>query len=212
MSVAGISVSGAHTGCSNSGTIKVKGMTGDGKYPMYAAGVSAQPDKISRCSNSGKVAVENLTNNDVYVGGVAAYYGVKVGYVCTRCFNTGTISIKQMGGRFFCGGLFGHLGGDGRELYNTEKVSGKKGSIFVGGLLGSYDNALAAEYGSYFIRNNYSTTSPLYGRSQISWEPFWARGTKVSSITSKSCTKFSRKYWTYSSKHKRLILKNNKEK
>lgn len=155
-------------------------MTGDGKYPMYAAGVSAQPDKISRCSNSGKVAVENLTNNDVYVGGVAAYYGVKVGYVCTRCFNTGTISTNTKGK--------------------------------VGGLLGSYDNALALEYGSYFIRDNYSTTSPLYGRSQISWEPFWARGTKVSSITSKSCTKFSRKYWTYSSKHKRLILKNNKEK
>lgn len=206
-------MSGTHTGCSNSGTIKVKGMTGDGKYPMYAAGVSAQPDKISRCSNSGKVAVENLTNNDVYVGGVAAYYGVKVGYVCTRCFNTGTISTNAKGK---VGGVAGLSNSTDKwtviHCYNTGKVSGKKGSIFVGGLLGSYDNALALEYGSYFIRDNYSTTSPLYGRSQISWEPFWARGTKVSSITSKSCTKFSRKYWTYSSKHKRLILKNNKEK
>ena len=278
LSVSGISTLGTHTGCSNSGTIKVKGMAGNTAYPIYAAGVSAQSDEISRCSNSGKVAVENLSNNDVYAGGVAAYYGVKVGYVCTRCFNTGTISIKQMGGKFFCGGLFGHLGGDGRELYNTGKVtvtatknqnkdwgmvggiggrvtnlsecyntgtistntngkaggvaglsnsmdewtvthcyntgkvSGKKGSIFVGGLLGSYDNALASEYGSYFIRDNYSTTSPLYGRAQISWKPFWAHGTKVSSITSKSCPKLSGKYWTYSGKHKRLILKNNKEK
>ena len=279
-SVAGISVSGRHTGCSNSGTIKVKGMAGDTTYTMYAAGVSSQPMKVSSCSNSGKVAVENLTDNDVYADGVAAYYGVESGYVCTKCFNTGTISTKQMGGKFFCGGVFGDLGGDGRELYNTGKVtvtaakaknqdkdmgmvggvagyvanlsecyntgtistntkgkvggvaglsnsmdkwtvthcyntgkvSGKKGSLFVGGVLGSYDNAMAQQYGSYFIRENYSTTSPLYGSAQISWEPFWARGTKVSSITTKSCPKLSSKYWTYSSKHKRLILKNCKEK
>ncbi len=279
-SVAGISVSGTHTGCSNAGTIKVKGMAGNADYPIYAAGVSAQPMKISKCSNSGKVAVENLTDNDVYAGGVAAYYGVESGYVCTKCFNTGAVSIKQMGGKFFCGGVFGDLGGDGRELYNTGKVtvtaskakdqnkdtgmvggvagyvnnlsecyntgtistntkgkvggvaglsesmdrwtvthcyntgkvSGKKGSIFVGGILGSYDNPMASQYGSYFVRDNYSTTSSLYGRAQTSWEPFWARGTKVSSITTGNCPKLSSKYWTYSSKHKRLILKNCKEK
>ncbi|MGN0170702.1 MAG: ZmpA/ZmpB/ZmpC family metallo-endopeptidase-related protein [Lachnospiraceae bacterium] len=279
-SVAGISVSGEHTGCSNAGTIKAKGMAGNTDYPIYAAGVSTQPMKISKCSNSGKVAVENLTDHDVYAGGVAGYYGVKEGEVCTRCFNTGTISIKQKGGKFFCGGLFGDLGGDGRELYNTGKVtvtaskakdqnkdtgmvggvagyvnnlsecyntgristntkgkvggvaglsnsmdkwtvthcyntgkvSGKKGSLFVGGLLGSYDNPKASGYGSYFIRDNYSTTSPLYGRTQISWEPFWARGKKVSAITKKNCPKLTSKYWTYSGKHKRLILKNNKEK
>ena len=119
--------------------------------------------KISKCSNSGKVAVENLTDNDIYAGGVAGHYGVKEGEVCTRCFNTGTISIKQMGGKYSCGGVFGDLGGDGRELYNTGKVSGKKESLFVGGVLGSYDNAMAQQYGSYFIRDNYSTTSPLYG-------------------------------------------------
>ena len=34
---------------------------------------------------------------------------------------------------------------------------------------------------------------------------------KISSVTSKSCPKLSDKYWTYSSKYKRLILKNNKE-
>lgn len=33
----------------------------------------------------------------------------------------------------------------------------------------------------------------------------------VSSITSAKCPKLSSKYWVYSSKVKRLILKNNKE-
>ncbi|MCI7129526.1 MAG: hypothetical protein MSA09_02975 [Lachnospiraceae bacterium] len=42
-------------------------------------------------------------------------------------------------------------------------------------------------------------------KRSISWEPYWARGIKFSSITTKSCPKLS-------SKHKRLILKNCKEK
>lgn len=161
----------------------------------------------------GKVAVENLTDNDVYAGGVAGYYGVKVGEVCTRCFNTGTISTNTKGK---VGGVAGLSDSMDKwtvtHCYNTGKVSGKKGSLFVGGVLGSYDNAMAQQYGSYFIRENYSTTSPLYGRAQISWEPYWGRGTKVSSITTGSCPKLSSKYWTYSSKHKRLILKYCKEK
>lgn len=98
------------------------------------------------------------------------------------------------------------------HCYNTGKVSGKKGSLFAGGILGSYDNGDVNSIGKYFVYDNYSTTSPLYGRAQISWEPYWGRGTKVSSITTGSCPKLSSKYWTYSSKHKRLILKNCKEK
>jgi nicotinate-nucleotide adenylyltransferase len=47
------------------------------------------------------------------------------------------------------------------------------------------------------------------------WERFgrWyqSKAKKVSSITFGNCSKLSSKYWTYSNKHKRLILKNNKE-
>ena len=111
LSVAGISIRGTNTGCSNSGTIKAKGIVGERDYPIFAAGVSVAPDKISSCSNSGK-------------------------------------------------------------------VSGKKGSLFVGGILGSYDNGAVNSIGKYFVYDNYSTTSPLYGRAQISWEPYWARKEK----------------------------------
>lgn len=210
--VAGISAKGTHTGCSNSGTIKLEGMVGSGTYSMYAAVVSSQPDKISSCSNSGKVTVTNQTNNEAYAAGVAADYGVETGYVCTKCFNTGAVSIKQQGGRFWCGGVFAYLGGWVRECYNTGKVTGKKGSKFVGGILGSYDNGIVNLIGKYYIYDNYSTTSLVYGDSMITWKEWDARGKKVSTITSKSCPKLSSKYWTYSSKHKRLILKNNKEK
>ena len=275
LSVAGISIRGTHSSCSNSGAIKAKGIVGERDYPIFAAGVSVAPDKISSCSNSGKVTVENLTNGDVFAAGVAAR--PESDSTSTKCSNTGAISVKQEGGKFCCGGVFaeedvisqcyntgkvtvtasknqdkdtgmaggvigfaglvsecyntgavsintkGKVGGVAGlsdymnkwtviHCYNTGKVSGKKGSIFVGGILGSYDNPMASQYGSYFVRDNYSTTSSLYGRAQTSWEPFWARGTKVSSITTGNCPKLSSKYWTYSSKHKRLILKNCKEK
>ncbi|MGN0311949.1 MAG: ZmpA/ZmpB/ZmpC family metallo-endopeptidase-related protein [Lachnospiraceae bacterium] len=277
--VAGISAKGTHTGCSNSGTIKLEAKAGAGTYWMYAAGVSSQPDKISSCSNSGKVTVTNKTKNDVYAGGVAAYYGVESGYVCTKCFNKGAVSITQQGGSFWCGGVFAYLGGQVRECYNTGKVTvtasknqskdlgqvggvagevgrmsecyntgristntkskvggvagysnymdkkwtvthcyntgkvtGKKGSKYVGGILGSYDNGIVNLIGKYYIYDNYSTTSPVYGDSMITWKEWDARGKKVSSITSKNCPKLTSKYWTYSGKHKRLILKNNKEK
>lgn len=275
MNVAGISIRGTHTGCSNSGTIKVKGMVGDRDYPIFAAGVSVAPDKISSCFNTGKVTVENLTNGDVFAAGVAAR--PESDSTSTKCYNTGAVSIKLMGEKFCCGGVFaeedvisqcyntgkvtvtasknqdkdtGMVGGVIGEAglvsecyntgtvsantkgkvggvaglsnymnewtvihcYNTGKVSGKKGSLFVGGILGSYDNGAVNSIGKYFVYDNYSTTSPLYGRAQISWEPYWGRGTKVSSITTGSCPKLSSKYWTYSSKHGRLILKNNKEK
>lgn len=72
MNVAGVSIRGTNTGCSNSGTIKVKGMVGDRDYPIFAAGVSVAPEKISSCYNTGKVTVENLTNGDVFAAGVAA--------------------------------------------------------------------------------------------------------------------------------------------
>ena len=54
-------------------------------------------------------------------------------------------------------------------------------------------------------------TGKKSGSESTSWKPYQSKAKKVSSITFGNCSKLSSKYWTYSNKHKRLILKNNKE-
>ena len=66
-------------------------------------------------------------------------------------------------------------------------------------------------YKYYTIYNNYYTTGKAYGTSDVTWKDWKALAKKVSSIKKSTCPKLSSKYWTYSSKYKRLILKNNKE-
>lgn len=274
LGVAGISIRGTLTGCKNTGAIKAEGEAD----PVYAVGVSCEPDKIGNCSNTGKITVTNKSNETAHAAGVAVKIVVQDGKTCTKCFNTGTVSIRQKAGGFLCGGVFASAGGWVRECYNTGKVTvtsskkvskylgevggviGSAGRIsecyntgkissnticqiggvagvsdamddwtvihcyntgkvsdkrvrgYVGSLLGSYTNGRGTAIGKYYVYDNYSTVSPLYGPSMITWKPYRGRGKKVSSINAKNCPKLSSKYWTYSKKHKRLILKNVKEK
>ena len=108
--------------------------------------------------------------------------------------------------------MFARIGGWTRECYNTGKVTVKKGCDYLGGVLGSYENSRVSSIGKYCVYDNYSTISPIYGDSPITWKLYRGRGKKVSSITTRNCPKLSGKYWAYSKKHKRLILKNIKEK
>ena len=77
--------------------------------------------------------------------------------------------------------------------------------------------AMAGEIAGYVsgentVSDNYYTGSgKKSGREYTSWVPYQSKAKKVSSITFGNCSKLSSKYWTYSNKHKRLILKNNKE-
>lgn len=59
--------------------------------------------------------------------------------------------------------------------------------------------------------NYYTGSGKKSGSESTSWKPYQSKAKKVSSITFGNCSKLSSKYWTYSNKHKRLILKNNKE-
>ena len=78
-------------------------------------------------------------------------------------------------------------------------------------------NAYAGEIAGYVtmkssVDNNYYTGSgKKSGGECTSWVPYQSKAKKVSSITFANCPKLSSKYWTYSGKHKRLVLKNNKE-
>ena len=60
--------------------------------------------------------------------------------------------------------------------------------------------------------NYYTGSGKAYGTASVTWNDWVAKATKVSSISEPKCPKLSSKYWTYSSKYKRMILKNNKEK
>ena len=168
--------------------------------------------QVRECYNTGKVTVTASKNQSKDLGQVGGVAG-EVGRM-SECYNTGRISTNT---KSKVGGVAGYSNYMDKKwtvthCYNTGKVTGKKGSKYVGGILGSYDNGIVNLIGKYYIYDNYSTTSPVYGDSMISWKEWDARGKKVGSITKKNCPKLTSKYWTYSGKHKRLILKNNKEK
>lgn len=81
------------------------------------------------------------------------------------------------------GGMYGETTS---KCYNT-------GTSFVGGIAGV----------------NYDKMNNCYNAGNVKLDN---KGKKVSSITFGNCPKLSSKHWTYSSKHKRLILKKNREK
>lgn len=98
--------------------------------------------------------------------------------------------------------------GAGIGLYITVKLT--SGTACVGGV----------SYAGTKLKNCYNTGAvSLTGNGLVggiavefySWKPYQSKAKKVSSITFGNCSKLSSKYWTYSNKHKRLILKNNKE-
>ena len=60
--------------------------------------------------------------------------------------------------------------------------------------------------------NYYTGSGKAYGTASVTWNDWVAKATKVSSISKANGLKLSSKYWIYSSKYKRMILKNNKEK
>lgn len=192
----------------NTGDVSIKQQTGD----FCCGGVFADVGgRLRECYNTGKVNVtasKNVGKNMGQVGGVAGDVAIM-----SECYNTGRISANV---NCQIGGVAGISNATENwtviHCYNTGKVTAKKGCYYVGGVLGSYDNARVNYIGKYFVYDNYSTTSPVYGSSMITWKPYRARGKKVSSIIKKNCPKLSGKYWIYSKKHKRLILKNCKEK
>ena len=92
---------------------------------------------------------------------------------------------------------------------NTGKISGKGKTIYKGEIAG---NAGYSYLDGVTVYDNYYTGSgKKSGSESTSWKPYQSKAKKVSSITFGNCSKLSSKYWTYSNKHKRLILKNNKE-
>lgn len=191
--------------CSNSGAISYTGKDAGGGYDeINAAGIISSVAKIEQSYNKGKISVNS--NVTAYVGGLAGYCADM-----RNCYNTGAVTHK---GKGYAGGLAGEanvLGGYIKSNYSTGKVTGTSKKLFKGQLIGYYGGGYDVMKRNIYD-NYYKTSGKAYGGANFTWKPWLAKATKVSAITAKSCPKLSSKYWTYSSKYKRMILKNNKEK
>ena len=182
--------------CYNKGAVSFTGVCSgrdyEGDNEVAGVGFAAS---MSECYNTGKITV-NTKNGFTNVGGVS-YCGTKI----KNCYNTGTVSLT---GKGYAGGVVGEFS-DGSCNYNVGKVTAK-GKYALAGEIAGYVS------GENTVSDNYYTGSgKKSGREYTSWVPYQSKAKKVSSITSANCPKLSSKYGTYSSKHKRLILKNNKE-
>lgn len=185
--------------CVNTGNLTIKNTAkGDAGFGLEfeACGVAGTCyGQAKGCGNTGKITV-NTKNGFTNVGGVS-YYGTKI----KNCYNTGTVSLT---GKGYAGGVVGEFS-DGSCNYNVGKVTAK-GKYAMAGEIAGYVS------GENTVSDNYYTGSgKKSGREYTSWVPYQSKAKKVSSITFGNCSKLSSKYWTYSNKHKRLILKNNKE-
>ena len=187
----------------NKGAVTFNGVA---EYGAVVGGLSAITSNVSQSWNKGAVSAKASKNElDVVTGGLA---GTAVDM--RNSYNTGSVTLSGGG---YVGGLAGNAGGFDHRItnnYSTGTVKGSKGAT-KGQLIGIYSEG--DDKASNKIYNNYYTKSgKAYGFGSVAKKSWAAKSQKVASITAKSCPKLSSKYWTYSSKYKRMILKNNKGK
>ena len=182
--------------CYNKGNLSFTGIcSGDDLDSTRIISGIGSGQKMTECYNTGSVTA-NVKRGKAMVGGLS-YTGLNL----KNCYNTGTVSLTGKG----CAGGIGADVRDATNCYNTGKVKAKGKGIYRGEIAGMIT-------GEKSVYDNYYTGSgKKSGWECSSWVPNQSKAKKVSSITFGNCPKLSSKYWTYSNKYKRLILKNNKE-
>lgn len=187
----------------NKGAVTFNGVA---EYGAVVGGLGAITSNISQSWNKGAVSAKASKNElDVVTGGLA---GTAVDM--RNSYNTGSVTLSGGG---YVGGLAGNAGGFDHRItnnYSTGTVKGSKGAT-KGQLIGIYSEG--DDKANNKIYNNYYTKSgKAYGFGSVAKKSWAAKSQKVASIKAGNCPKLSSKYWTYSSKYGRMILKNNKEK
>ena len=222
--------------CTNKGTIKVNYKPSDGwggettrigtkmvksfntgaitvtaNAPRYTnvGGVAVIVNDITQSYNKGTVSVNVKSGGDAAVGGLAGQATANV----QNCYNTGAVSLsaKKLS---YVGGLAGSASVFDQYIrynYSTGKVTGSSRKVFKGQVLGYYTGSYDAQKRNVYD-NYYTGSGKAYGGQDFTWKPYMGTAKKVSAITAGNCSKLASKLWTYSSKQKRMILKNNKEK
>lgn len=184
-------------------------MTANAPRSAVVGGVAVIVNDITQSYNKGKVTVNVKSGGDAAVGGLAGQATRNV----QNCYNTGAVSLsaKKLS---YVGGLVGSASVFDQFIkynYSTGKVTGSSKQVFKGNVLGYYTGSYVAQKRNVFD-NYYTGSGKAYGGQDFDWKPYIGTAKKVSAITAGNCSKLSSKFWTYSSKQKRMILKNNKEK
>lgn len=187
----------------NKGAVTFNGVA---EYGAVVGGLGAITSNISQSWNKGAVSAKASKNElDVVAGGLA---GTAVDM--RNSYNTGSVTLSGGG---YVGGLAGNAGLFDHRItnnYSTGTVKASNGAK-KGQLIGIY--SAGDDKASNKIYNNYYTKSgKAYGFGSVAKKSWAAKSQKVASIKAGNCPKLSSKYWTYSSKYGRMILKNNKEK
>lgn len=226
--------------CSNTGKVSMNAAV-EAVHPHRVGGVfGAVTKSASKCYNKGAVSFSGKSHRGLYVGGLGAYLPKvsqsynkgavtvkmssvmkteenKIGGVCgdtvdmRNCYNTGSVTVT---GKAFVGGISGYAHPWGEKVvnnYNTGKVKASTKGTFKGQVIGGYEGAEMVQKRNIYD-NYYTGSGKAYGWGFVTWHKWVAKASKVSSIKAANCPKLSSKYWTYSSKYGRMILKNNKEK
>lgn len=226
--------------CSNTGKISMNATIDATKAHQVGGLFGSVTKSASKCYNKGAVSYSGKSHRGVEAGGVSAFapkinqsYNKasvtvkmtgtkepdhnKIGGVCgdtvdmRNCYNTGSVTVT---GKAFVGGISGYAHPWGEKVvnnYNTGKVKASTKGTFKGQVIGGYEGAEMVQKRNIYD-NYYTGSGKAYGWGFVTWKDWVAKASKVSSIKAANCPKLSSKYWTYSSKYGRMILKNNKEK
>lgn len=189
----------------NTGAITV---TANAPRSTVVGGVAGVVNDITQSYNKGKVNVNVKTGGDAAVGGLAGQSTANV----QNCYNTGEVSLsaKKIS---YVGGLVGSASVYDKFIksnYSIGKVTGSSKKVFKGEILGYYTGSFDAQKRNVYD-NYYTGSGKAYGGQDFTWKPYMGTAKKVSAITAGNCPKLQSKFWTYSSKRKHMILKNNKE-
>ena len=192
--------------CYNKGAVSFSGKSYRG---LEAGGVSASAQKINQSYNKAAVTAKMTGTKEADHNKIGGVCGTTVDM--RNCYNTGSVTAT---GKAFVGGISGYATPWGEKVvnnYNTGKVKAATKGAFKGQVIGGYEGADIVQKRNIYD-NYYTGSGKAYGWGAITWHKWVAKASKVSSIKSGNCPKLSSKYWTYSSKYGRMILKNNKEK
>lgn len=192
--------------CYNKGAVSYSGKSSRG---ICVGGVSGTARKISQSYNKGSVTVKIPSAKSAEQNEVGGVCGLVTDM--RNCYNTGSVTAT---GAVYAGGISGYANPwDDKVVcnYSTGKIKASTKGSYKGQIIGGYNGTEVVQKRN--IYNNYYTGSGGgYAPAYSTQHKYAAKASKVSSITAGNCPKLSSKYWTYSGKYKRLILKNNKEK
>lgn len=213
--------------CYNTGSVSFSGaldadadeyLSGTGRIGGLFGGVKG----VSQCYNTGNVSVTYYSKHRG-ISNIGGVFGYSWDGNVKNSYNTGNITVINKGKPELKNISVGGVGGCANVLGKSRDNLGNASCNYSvgivkytkndngGQIIGGWEGPRMA-HKSLIYNNYYTTSGNAYGAGDTTWEPFWPTGKKVSAITSGNCPMLSSKYWVYSSKHKRLILKNNREK